>query len=287
MSQVKIGIIGGSGLYQIEGLEGEEKRTLSTPFGKPSHHYVVGTLAGRGVAFLARHGGGHRFSPSDINYRANIYGFKMLGVEAIISVSAVGSMREERKPGDFVIPDQFFDRTKGRPATFFSDGIVSHVEFADPLCPVLSETLYTTGKEMGFSIYKGGTYLCIEGPQFSTRAESHIYRQWGVDVIGMTNLTEAKLAREAEICYSTLAMVTDYDCWHQAEESVSAELVMETMQKNTLRAKQLIARAIPSTPTARTCRCAEALKYAIVTDKALIPPETREKLHLLIGKYID
>lgn len=287
MSQVKIGIIGGSGLYQIEGLEGAEKKALSTPFGEPSEHYVVGTIAGRGVAFLARHGGGHRFSPSDINYRANIFGFKILGVEAIISVSAVGSMREERKPGDFVIPDQFFDRTKGRPVTFFSDGIVAHVAFADPLCPVLSETLYTTGEEMGFSIYKGGTYLCIEGPQFSTRAESLIYRQWGVDIIGMTNLTEAKLAREAEICYSTLAMVTDYDCWHQTEESVSAELVMEIMQQNTLRAKQLIARAIPRTPTARTCQCAEALKYAIVTDKELIPPETREKLRPLIGKYID
>ena len=287
MSQIKIGIIGGSGLYQMEGLEGVEKRMLSTPFGKPSDHYTVGTLAGREVAFLARHGGGHRFPPSEINYRANIYGFKMLGVESIISVSAVGSMREEKKPGDFVIPDQFFDRTKGRPATFFSDGIVAHIEFADPLCPVLSEFLYTTGKEMGFSTHQGGTYLCIEGPQFSTRAESNIYRQWGVDVIGMTNLTEAKLAREAEICYSTLAMVTDYDCWHQTEESVSAELVMEIMQKNTLRAKQLIARAIPKIPTARSCRCAEALKYAIVTDKGSIPPETKEKLNLLIGKYID
>jgi len=286
MNQVKIGIIGGSGLNNIEGLEVVDKKVLSTPFGKPSDNYIVGTLAGREVVFLARHGVGHRISPTEINYRANIYGLKMLGVESIISVSAVGSMREERKPGDFVIPDQFFDRTKGRLATFFSDGIVAHIEFADPLCPVLSEILYTAGKEMGFSIYKGGTYLCMEGPQFSTRAESHIYRQWGVDVIGMTNLTEAKLAREAEICYSTLAMVTDYDCWHKTEESVSAELVMEIMQENTLRAKQLIARAIPRIPTARTCQCADALKYAIVTDKELIPSETKEKLRLLIGKYV-
>jgi len=287
MSQLKIGIIGGSGLYQIEGLEGAGKRALSTPFGKPSDHYMVGTLAGKEVAFLARHGAGHRFSPSEINYRANIYGFKMLGVEAIISVSAVGSMKEDRKPGDFVVPEQFFDRTKGRPATFFSDEIVAHVEFADPLCPVLSEILYTTGEEMGFSIHKGGTYICMEGPQFSTRAESHIYRHWGADVIGMTNLTEAKLAREAEICYSTLATITDYDCWHQTEESVSAELVMEIMQKNTLRAKQLIARAIARIPPTRTCQCADALKYAIVTDKEHIPAEVRKKLHLIIGKYID
>lgn len=287
MSQMKIGIIGGSGLYQIEGLEGAKKRALSTPFGEPSDHYMVGTLAGKEVAFLTRHGAGHRFSPTEINYRANIYGFKMLGVEAIISVSAVGSMKEDRKPGDFVVPNQFFDRTKGRPATFFSDGIVAHVEFADPLCPVLSEVLYSTGKEMGFPIHKGGTYICMEGPQFSTRAESHIYRHWGADVIGMTNLTEAKLAREAEICYSTLATVTDYDCWHQTEESVSADLVVETMQKNIQRAKQLIARAIERIPTTRTCPCVEALKYAIVTDKQHIPAEVRKKLHLIIGKYMD
>ncbi|MEK6576985.1 MAG: S-methyl-5'-thioadenosine phosphorylase, partial [Nitrospirota bacterium] len=232
MAEAEIGIIGGSGLYGMEGLTHIEERSIRTPFGIPSDSFIIGRLNGRKVAFLARHGRGHRISPSEINFRANIYAMKELGVERIISVSAVGSMREKIKPGDMVIPDQFFDHTKRRISTFFGEGVVAHVSFADPVCPELADLLFQEGKRAGAVMHKGGTYLCIEGPQFSTRGESNIFRGWQVDVIGMTNVTEAKLAREAEICYSTLAMATDYDCWHTTEEAVSAEAVIKILMKN-------------------------------------------------------
>ncbi|MFN3476942.1 MAG: S-methyl-5'-thioadenosine phosphorylase [Candidatus Methylomirabilales bacterium] len=286
MTEKLIGIIGGSGLYEMEELTEREEVEVETPFGPPSDRFLVGKLLGRTVAFLARHGRGHRLMPSELPFRANIYGLKKLGAEWVLSVSAVGSMREEIRPLDVVIPDQFFDRTKGRVSTFFGEGIVAHVGFADPFCPVLSKVLYQAALKAGATVHKGGTYLCIEGPQFSTRAESRIYRSWGMDVIGMTNLQEAKLAREAELCYATLAMVTDYDVWHEVEEDVSVEQVVANLQKNAETAKAIIKAAIPLIPGERGCPCSFALKDAIITAKEAIPAEVRRKLDLLIGKYL-
>jgi 5'-methylthioadenosine phosphorylase len=288
MSEVKIGVIGGSGLYGMEGLTDIESVAVETPFGSPSDEYLLGSLDGVRVAFLPRHGRGHRILPSELNFRANIYGFKKLGIEWLISISAVGSMREDRKPLDIVIPDQFFDRTKNRPSTFFGDGFVGHIAFADPVCPVLSDILYKAGGEAETTIYKGGTYICIEGPQFSTRAESRIYRQWGVDIIGMTNIPEAKLAREAELCYATVALVTDYDCWHETEADVTADYIIANLIKNVETAKKIIKGAVPKIPKERTtCHCASALKEALITSPNLVPSETLQKLGLLIGKYLN
>jgi 5'-methylthioadenosine phosphorylase len=286
MAEPCIGIIGGSGLYEMAGLTDVREERVETPFGPPSDVYVLGRLEGRPVAFLARHGRGHRLLPSELNFRANIYGFKALGAEWILSASAVGSMREDVKPRDILIPDQFFDRTKARASTFFGDGLVVHVAFADPTCPALGESLYRAAREEGATVHRGGTYLCIEGPQFSTRAESRIYRSWGVDVIGMTNLQEAKLAREAEICYATLALVTDYDVWHETEEDVTVEAVVAILLENAAMAKAILRRAVRVLPTARTCPCPHALRDAIITARDRIPAATRERLRLLVGKYL-
>jgi len=269
----------------MPGFEAEEELRLTTPFGDPSDAYVVGTLQGRAVAFLARHARGHRISPSQINYRANIFGMKMLGVERIISLSAVGSLKEEHAPLHFVIPDQFFDRTRGRISTFFGDGIVAHVSFADPVCAELRDLVHACASDAGVESTNGGTYVCMEGPAFSTRAESNVYRSWGMDVIGMTNLQEAKLAREAEICYVTVAMVTDYDCWHEAHDSVTVDQIIANLSKNADSACKLIKRVVKSMPDTRACGCQSALKHAIITDRAAMPAETKEKLRLLIGKY--
>lgn len=287
MAQGLIGIIGGSGLYDMEGLEGVEERRVETPFGPPSDAYIVGELAGRRVAFLARHGRGHRLMPSELNFRANIFGFKVLGAEWVISASAVGSMREDLPPLDIVIPDQFFDRTKGRVSTFFGNGVVAHVSLADPTCPVLGKLLFGAGQSVGARIHHGGTYLCIEGPQFSTRAESRIYRDWGVDVIGMTNLQEAKLCREAEICYATLALVTDYDVWHETEQDVSVEAVVAILKHNAETAKAIIRAAVSSFPAVRDgCLCGSAMRDAIITAHDAIPANVRERLRPIIGKYL-
>jgi 5'-methylthioadenosine phosphorylase len=288
MSQGLIGVIGGSGLYEMEGLEGVEERRVETPFGAPSDAYIVGSLAGRRVAFLARHGRGHRLMPSELNFRANIFGFKLLGAEWVISASAVGSMREDLPPLDIVIPNQFFDRTKGRISTFFGNGVVAHVSLADPTCPVLEKLLFASGQSVGARIHHGGTYLCIEGPQFSTRAESRIYRQWGVDVIGMTNLQEAKLCREAEICYATLALVTDYDVWHETEQDVSVEAVVAILKQNAETAKAIIKTAVSSFPAGREgCSCGSAMRDAIITTRDAIPVDVRERLRPIIGKYLE
>ncbi len=286
MGEQVLGIIGGSGLYNIEGIKDVKAVSIDTPFGKPSDSFMVGTLEGRKVVFLPRHGRGHTILPSELNFRANIYGMKKLGVEHIIAVSAVGSMKEEIKPLDIVIPDQFFDRTRGRISTFFGEGIVGHVSFADPICGVLADTLFNTTKSLGVRVHKGGTYLCMEGPLFSTRAESNVYRQWGVSVIGMTNLQEAKLAREAEICYSTLAMATDYDCWHVSEEAVTLEMIISNLNKNAETAKRILKAAIPKIEQKRTCACVTAAQNAIVTQKDLIPENTKKKLDVIFGKYI-
>src|SRR3989338_7211694 len=267
MSEKVIGVIGGSGLYEMEGLKGVKEIKIKTPFGNPSDAYIVGKLGNVKMVFLPRHGRGHRILPSELNFRANIYGMKKLGAEWIISVSAVGSMREEIKPGHIVVVDQFFDRTRGRVSTFFGNGIVGHVEFADPVCPHLSSILYDAGQRTGATIHKGGTYICIEGPQFSTRAESKIYRKWGVDVIGMTNIPEAKLAREAEICYGTIALATDYDCWHEEEEDVTIDAVLEIIRKNVKMAQSIIRNAVKKIKPHRKCSCPESLKYAIITAK--------------------
>lgn len=285
MEKVTVGVIGGSGLYEIEGMTGVKKVPVVTPFGKPSDSYLVGKLGGVAVAFLPRHGVGHRISPSELNFRANIYGFKKLGVEFLISVSAVGSMKEEIAPGNLVVVDQFFDHTKRRVGSFFGEGIVSHISMADPVCPVLSNILYQAAWSCGATVHKGGTYLCIEGPQFSTRAESGIFRQWGVDVIGMTNLPEAKLAREAEICYATLALATDYDCWHESGD-VTVDMVIQQLMKNVALAKEVIKKSMSFLPVNRTCGCGHALTNAIISDRKKIPEQTRKKLHLIIGKYL-
>jgi len=281
-----IGIIGGSGLYEMEGLTHLREERVPTPFGDPSDAYMLGRLEGRPVAFLARHGRGHRLLPSELNFRANIYGFKTLGVQWIISASAVGSMREEIRPADIVVPDQFFDRTKARASTFFGDGLVAHVSFADPVCPQLSDHLSRVGREAGATVHRGGTYLCIEGPQFSTRAESRIYRGWGVDVIGMTNLQEAKLSREAEICYATMALVTDYDVWHETEGDVSVEKVVAILHKNVATAKAIIRRVLPLIQGDRSCVCAHALKDAIITAPEAIAEAAKQRLWPLVGKYL-
>ncbi len=287
MAQPVIGVIGGSGLYEIEGLCDVREETVETPFGAPSDAYVTGILEGVRMVFLPRHGRGHRLLPGEVPYRANIYGMKQLGVERIISVSAVGSMREEIVPGHIVIPDQFFDRTQGRrAATFFGEGLVGHVQFADPVCGELSEILYRSALEVGAEAHRGGTYLCIEGPNFSTRAESNIYRSWGVDIIGMTNIPEARLAREAEICYGTVALATDYDCWHQDHDDVSVEAVVAIIQQNVSTARAIIKTAARQAAATRSCQCGEALRYALMTDPERIPEATRRKLDLLLNKYL-
>jgi 5'-methylthioadenosine phosphorylase len=286
LAQIEIGIIGGSGLYSIAGLTDARELPVETPFGPPSEAYVLGTLEGRRVAFLARHGRGHHILPSELNFRANIYGFKQLGAERILSISAVGSLKEEHRPLDFVIPDQFFDRTTKRISTFFVDGIVAHIAFADPVCAEVSSVLETACRKAGVNTKLGGTYVCMEGPQFSTKAESNAYRSWGMDVIGMTNLQEAKLAREAELCYATIAMVTDYDCWHPGHESVTIEQVVANLLKNAENAATVIRHAVAGMPRTRGCKCGEALATAILTERDKIPPHTREKLGLLLGKYL-
>jgi len=283
--QATIGVIGGSGLYAMPGFAAQEELTLETPWGSPSEAYVVGELAGRRVAFLARHGRGHRLSPSELNFRANIHGFKQLGVERIISLSAVGSLKEDLRPLDFLIPDQFFDRTRGRQSTFFGDGLVAHISFAHPICPQLADVVEAACRKAGVNARKGGTYLCMEGPAFSTLAESNLYRAWGMDVIGMTNLQEAKLAREAEICYVTIAMVTDYDCWHPDHDAVSVGDILENLRQNAANAARVVAQAVADMPAERRCKCGSALAHAIITEKSRVPEETRKKLELLIGKY--
>ncbi len=286
MQTAEIGIIGGSGLYTMPGLTGAHEEQLETPFGAPSDHFVLGELEGRKVAFLARHGRGHRLLPSEINFRANIYAMKMLGVTRILSVSAVGSLKEEHKPTDFVMPDQFIDRTFARVGTFFGDGIVAHVAFGDPVCATVALAFERACAEAGVVGKRGGTYVCMEGPQFSTRAESNLYRRWGADVIGMTNLQEAKLAREAEICYATVAMVTDYDCWHDGHDAVTVDQVVAVLHKNSENAAKVVRAAVAALPTERSCGCASALQYAILTDRKEIPAATREKLALLLDKYL-
>ena len=286
MQRAQIGIIGGSGLYDMADVTEREEVKITTPFGEPSAAYLLGTLRGKRVAFLARHGGGHRVSPSELNFRANIFGMKALGVEYILSASAVGSLKEEYRPADIVIPDQFFDRTKGRPSSFFGRGLVGHVGFAHPFCKILSGIACDSGKRAGATVHKGGTYVCMEGPQFSTLAESKLYRSWGMDIIGMTNLQEAKLAREAEICYTTIALVTDYDCWHPDHDSVTVEMVMSTLAKNAATAQQIIAGAVERLPYERSCECASALKYALVTRPEMVPDQVKKDLAPIIGKYI-
>jgi 5'-methylthioadenosine phosphorylase len=287
LAQAEIGIIGGSGLYSMPGLAETREERVTTPFGAPSDAYVLGTLEGRKVAFLARHGRGHRLMPSELNYRANIYGFRMLGAERIISISAVGSLKEEHKPTDFVIPDQFIDRTRHRVSTFFGNGVVAHVGFGDPVCGEMTGALAAACKQAGVVGKQGGAYLCMEGPQFSTKAESNLYRSWGLDVIGMTNLPEAKLAREAELCYATLAMVTDYDCWHPGHDSVTVEHILAVLNKNADNAASVLRHAVRSMPKERGCKCGSALAFAILTDPARIPAEARQRLGLLLDKYLD
>jgi 5'-methylthioadenosine phosphorylase len=287
LPNAEIGIIGGSGLYSMPGLTKISEVRLKTPFGSPSDAYVLGTLEGRKVAFLARHARGHRILPSELNFRANIYGFKMLGVERIVSVSAVGSLKEEHKPLDFVIPDQFFDRTRHRVDTFFGNGIVAHISFADPVCGELSGVVQNACKKAGVTGKRGGTYLCMEGPQFSTKAESNVYRSWGMDVIGMTNLQEAKLAREAEICYVTVAMVTDYDCWHPHHDSVTVDQIVAVLLKNAQNACNVVRESIAAMPKKRGCNCGSALQNAILTDRKKIPAATRKKLHLIIKRFFE
>jgi len=286
-AEIPIGIIGGSGLYDMAELTDREERVVETPFGDPSGPYVLATLRGRRVAFLARHGEGHRLMPSEINFRANIFGFKLLGVEWILSASAVGSLREDFKPMDIVIPTQFFDRTRGRISTFFGDGLVAHVAFAHPFCGPLSTLAYESARQVGATVHRGGTYVCMEGPQFSTIAESNVYRAAEFDVIGMTNLQEAKLAREAEICYTTLALVTDYDCWHPEHDSVTVDMVIQALQTNAKTAQQIIARAVEQLPIARECECARALATAIITRPEHVPDAAKARLRPIVGKYLE
>jgi 5'-methylthioadenosine phosphorylase len=286
LPQAEIGIIGGSGLYSMPGLTDVQELKQQTPFGDPSDEYVLGTLEGRKVAFLARHGRGHRILPSELNFRANIYGFKQLGVERILSVSAVGSLKEEHKPLDFVIPDQFFDRTRHRVDTFFGDGIVAHIAFADPICPQLAVTVEAACKKIGVTGKRGGSYVCMEGPQFSTKAESNVYRSWGMDVIGMTNLQEAKLAREAEICYVTVAMVTDYDCWHPHHDSVTVDQIVAVLLKNADNATKVVRETVAAMPKGRSCKCGAALTHAILTDRDKIPTATKKRLSLILDKHL-
>jgi 5'-methylthioadenosine phosphorylase len=287
MSTATIGIIGGSGLYDMAELTDREERTLQTPFGDPSGPYILGTLRGRRVAFLARHGIGHRILPSELNFRANIYGFKLLGVERIVSASAVGSLKEEYRPLDIVVPDQFFDRTKGRISTFFGRGLVAHVAFAHPVCSDLAKVAAESVEAVGAKVHRGGTYVNMEGPQFSTLAESKLYRAWGMDVIGMTNLQEAKLAREAEICYVTLALVTDYDCWHPDHDSVTVDLIIANLLQNAATAQKTIAETVSRLSGPRTCACKDALATAIITRPEHVPEQTKRELAPIIGKYME
>lgn len=290
MEKAQIGIIGGSGLYKIEELEklkNAKSVSIDTPFGEPSDLYVIGTIEGKTIAFLPRHGVGHRFLPTEINSRANIYGFKKLGVERIIAVSAVGSLKEEIQPLDIVIPHQFFCRTTKRNDTFFGEGIAAHIAFAHPVCMDTAQTLYEAAKKIGVNVHWGGTYLNMEGPAFSTKSESYVYRQWGMDIIGMTNIAEAKLAREAEICYATLALVTDYDCWHPKHESVTVDMIIQNLMKNISNARKILDLVLPRLSPERKCACKDALKHAILTDKKIIPETTKIKLKHIIGKYIQ
>ena len=287
MSEPRIGVIGGSGLYEMEELTDREEVKVSTPFGDPSDAFVLGTLEGKRVCFLSRHGRGHRYSPSEVPFRANIYGMKSLGVEAIFSGSAVGSLREDIEPLHVVIPSQFFDRTRGRIASFFRDGVVAHVAFADPVCPDLREALGSAATAAGCTHHMGGTYVCMEGPQFSTRAESELYRSWGLDIIGMTNLTEAKLAREAEICYATLAMVTDYDCWHPEHDTVTAEMIIANLIQNVRDAQSIVRGAVARFPEERGCGCRSALRNAVLTSPDAIPADARQRLALLLDPILS
>ena len=286
MPQAEIGIIGGSGLYSMPGLTRVKEVRLNTPFGAPSDAYVCGTLEDRKVAFLARHGRGHVLLPSELNFRANVHGFKQLGVERIVSISAVGSLKEEHRPLEFVIPDQFFDRTRHRVDTFFGSGVVAHIAFADPICAELAGVVEKACKSAGVVGKRGGTYLCMEGPQFSTKAESNVYRGLGMDVIGMTNLQEAKLAREAELCYVTVAMVTDYDCWHPHHDAVTVDQVIAVLLKNAENAAKVVRETVARMPRARTCHCGSALAHAILTDRKKIPAAAKKKLKLILGKYV-
>jgi 5'-methylthioadenosine phosphorylase len=286
-SKAAIGIIGGSGLYSMNGLTEPREIHVKTPFGGPSDAIVIGTLEGKRVAFLARHGRGHRILPSEINYRANIYAMKELGVERVISVSAVGSLQEELRPGEFLVPDQFFDRTKQRASTFFGDGLVAHVAFDKPTCGQVSGILADASVHCGVKVHRRGTYVCIEGPQFSTLAEAHVHRQLRFEVIGMTNVTEAKLAREAELCYATIAMITDYDCWHPEHESVTATQIIATLTQNAENAQRVLREAVRAMPVERTCKCGATLRHALVTDLKLVPAATKKRLAAIIGKYLS
>jgi 5'-methylthioadenosine phosphorylase len=285
-NNIGIGIIGGSGLYQMEELTEREEKQIATPFGDPSGPFVIGTLRGKRVAFLARHGAGHRILPSELNFRANIYGMKVLGVERILSASAVGSLKPQYKPLDIVVPDQFFDRTRGRISTFFGRGLVAHVAFAHPVCGDLSKIAADAAEHVGATVHRGGTYVNMEGPQFSTLAESRLYQSWGMGVIGMTNLQEAKLAREAEICYATLALVTDYDCWHPDHDSVTVDLIIANLLQNAVTAQKTIALAVERISASRTCGCKDALATAIITQAAFVPEQTKKDLAPIIGKYM-
>jgi 5'-methylthioadenosine phosphorylase len=285
--KAQIGIIGGSGLYDMDGLTDREEITLTTPFGDPSGPYVLATLRGRRVAFLSRHGAGHRLMPSELNFRANIYGFKALGVERILSASAVGSLKRELAPQDVVIPDQFLDRTRGRASTFFGRGLVAHIAFAHPVCPDLCRIAHESAVAAGARAHMGGTYVCMEGPQFSTLAESRLYRSWGMDVIGMTNLQEAKLAREAETCYATIALVTDYDCWHPEHDSVTVDMIVANLLANVKVAQAIIAESVARVPVERTCACGSALQTAIITNRDVVPAQTLKDLQPIIGKYLS
>ena len=286
MDPVRVGVIGGSGIYEMTGLTDREECVVETPFGPPSAPYILGRLDGRRVAFLARHGAGHRLLPTELNFRANIFGFKSLGVEWIVSASAVGSLQERYRPEDIVVPDQFLDRTRGRVSTFFGDGLVAHVSFAHPVCPALSALAAEAGEAARANVHRGGTYVCMEGPQFSTLAESRLYRSWGMDVIGMTNLQEAKLAREAEICFATLALVTDYDCWHPDHDDVSVEMVIETLQHNAETARRVIRTVVGRLPVERGCECATALATAIITRPEAVAEDTRRRLAPIVGRYL-
>ena len=285
MTASAIGVIGGSGLYELEGLTDVRWRRVRTPFGDPSDEYCTGTFEGRPVIFLPRHGRGHRLTPGELNFRANIWGLKSLGAERVLSISAVGSMKETIHPLDLVVPSQFYDATRRRVSTFFGEGIVAHVGMADPVCPTLADALEKAGRASGATVHRGGTYICIEGPQFSTKAESRIYRDWGVDVIGMTNMPEAKLAREAELCYATLALVTDYDVWHDDHAAVSVESVIQNLLRNVATAKDVLRRVIPAVGAPRTCPCPDLLRNAVITSPAAFPIATRRRLELLVGKY--
>jgi 5'-methylthioadenosine phosphorylase len=285
-SDALLGIIGGSGLYEMIGLEDVREVRISTPFGDPSDAYILGTLRGRRVAFLPRHGKGHRILPSELNFRANIHGFKALGADAIVSISAVGSLREHIRPGTVVVPDQFIDRTRGRISTFFGDGVVAHVSFADPFCAPLSRLLAISAREAGAEVHEGGTYVCMEGPQFSTRAESHLYRTWGGDIIGMTNLQEAKLAREAELCFATLAMATDFDCWRSPEADVEITDVLAVLRANAELAKRTVTLVAERLENARRCGCRAALEHAVITDRAMIPAHRRDELEIVAGRVL-